>query len=129
MFDYSKETLSNKECVDVLFKEYDTLRGEIIARTSGGYQLISIVALLSSALLAWAGSHPASVMLWIGLLIIVGASILFFAWAHRDNNMLGRRIAEIEKEINDLLGGRELLKWESHYGAAVTGWLRRKPYR
>jgi hypothetical protein len=127
MPDCSVDSLSNHECIQIIFKEYDTLRAEIIARTTGGFQLISIIALLSSALLAWAGSHSASKVLWVGVGVLCAASALFFYVAHRDVNMLASRVKEIEAEINHLAGDIELLKWETHSGAAVTGWIRRRP--
>jgi hypothetical protein len=46
MFNYLEEAFSPKEKVAILFKEYDTLRTEIIGRTAGGYQLIAILAIV-----------------------------------------------------------------------------------
>jgi hypothetical protein len=126
MLNYSTENFSNKEYIAILFKEYDTLRAELISRTVGGFQLISIIAVLSTALLAWGGSHPGSKVLWGGIGVLCVAAGLFFYIAYRDTNLLARRIREIESEINGLAGDRELLKWETHFGASVTGWIIRR---
>src|ERR1700716_193070 len=107
MPDCSVDSLSNQECIQIIFKEYDTLRAEIIARTTGGFQLISIIALLSSALLAWAGSHPYSKVLWVGIGVLCLASVLFFYVAHRDINLLASRVRQLEAEINKLAGGKD----------------------
>jgi len=40
--------------IQILFKEYDTLRSEIITRTNCGYQLLA----LGAGALAWLASRP-----------------------------------------------------------------------
>jgi hypothetical protein len=39
--------------IDILFKEYDTLRGEIITRGNSRDQLLEFSALILAGLLAW----------------------------------------------------------------------------
>src|SRR5438128_1802475 len=130
MFDHSKVELTNKERVEVLFKEYDTLRAEIIGRTVGGFQLIAIIALLVSGLIAWVGAHPITWVFWIWLFTLVAASVFFYYIAYRETNAAARRIGSIETQINELLGDEKLLQWESRFGGAVTGWIiKRSPNR
>lgn len=127
MFDYSNPEVTNKERVEVLFKEYDTLRTEIIGRTVGGFQLIGIIALLASALIAWVGAHPLTRVFWVCLAILVFAAAFVYYIAYRETNAAAKRIRSIEAQINELLGGEKLLQWESRFAGAVTGWIIKRP--
>ncbi len=51
--------------IEILFKEYDTLRAEIISRTNNMCQLITIGAAWGVALLAWIGGHRPDRTFWI----------------------------------------------------------------
>jgi hypothetical protein len=109
--------------VEILFKEYDTLRSEAISRRSEGFQF----ALIGGAGFAWFTAHTDGKKLWFGLvaLAIVYGWIIFCAI--RDLTFLSLRIGEIERQINKL-SGANLLKWESYWGWPSFRWfgLRRK---
>lgn len=124
MFNYSEETFSPKERIAILFKEYDTLRTEIIGRTAGGYQLIAILAVIFTAILAWRSSHGPDDIFWVAIGVFIVAAVLFSWWAHRDINLIARRIREIELAINSLCGDT-LLIWETTMGGMAGGWVRR----
>ena len=115
--------------VDVLLREYDTLRQEIISRTNnrfaiGGYLGAIVVFFCSqsqfSALVRWCvalGALVGLLLLWfmIGYLIEQAAS----------------RIAEVESTVNAILG-EELLVYESRnrrrwFGAVGPRLLGKRP--
>ncbi len=123
MFDFSSSTFSEKERVVILFKEYDTLRSEAISRTSGGYQLVGILAALAAALLAWLSSHPVDYIRWVAFACFLVIAFCFAFVTYRDINMIAARLREIESEVNQAVGGREILKWESRWGSVSTGWV------
>jgi hypothetical protein len=114
--------------MQILFKEYDTLPTEIIARTNNGYQLFGIGA-ATGALIAWLGSHSADVTLWGLIAVAFVACAIMTRVLVRDTNVIAGRVIEIEAEIN-LMAGKTLLQWETRSGGAATGWLirsKRKP--
>ena len=124
MFNHSVETFSPKEKIEILFKEYDTLRAEIIGRTAGGYQLIAILAIIFAAILGWRSPHGPDQMFWVAIGVLVGSAIVFGWWAHRDINMIARRISDIELQINEF-SGQTLLIWETQLGGMAGGWALR----
>jgi hypothetical protein len=104
--------------IAILFKEYETLRNEIQNRTNNGYQIWGIVA----AVLTWLSSRPVDLNFWL-LWPTLGAAFGFAAFTiRRDINKAARRIRQIEVEINSIAGA-DLLKWESQWGSAQTGWI------
>lgn len=116
--------------VEVLFKEYDTLRAEIIARTSAGFQVLAVSVVLFTAMVGWLGSHTFDVVFWtlLATFVIVNAAIALVT--RREINIIAERIQEIEKEINRLMGAT-LLRWETERGSRATGWwiTRKRPRR
>ena len=120
------------EHVEVLFKEYDTLRAEIISRTTNAHQLLTIFAGLYVGVFSWLVSRP-GLMTIQGLSVLGGVTVAFVLvlvgvnrWVIQlDINRAAARLRELEAEINRLCGA-ELLKWETHWGGAVTGLLRKK---
>jgi len=126
MFDHSTSTFSSKEVIGVLFKEYDTLRAEIIARTTGAFQLVMVTAIIFTALVSWwpSHSHDSHVVFWIALVVGFIAGAVVFYLQRRDTNKLALRAAQIENEVNHLIA-RDVMQWENILGGAVTDWLRR----
>jgi hypothetical protein len=125
MFDYAVETFSAKEKIGILFKEYDTLRTEIIGRAAGGYQLIAITAVIFAAVLGWRASREPDWIFWAGIGLVIATAVFFSWWTRRDINIIARRIRDIEKKINEL-SGETLLIWESELGSMAGGWLKRR---
>jgi predicted lysophospholipase L1 biosynthesis ABC-type transport system permease subunit len=122
MLNYGTQTISDKEKIAILLKEYDTLRAEIIARTTGSFQMIAVTALLTAALMTSWSSRSPDALFWICLLGVVLTAFAFVAVAHRNINRLARRIMKIEDYVNRLAGS-EILAWESKWGGAARGWV------
>jgi hypothetical protein len=103
--------LSPKDQINILLKEYDTLRAEILGRMNHRWQMLgligAIVAFISAQSGAIAGRAIAGVM-------AVG---LFGLWLNSGRYVarLARRVSEIEKHVNGL-AGENLLVWESQGG-------------
>ena len=110
------------EPIQILFKEYDSLRSEIVARTNNGYQLIAVGA----GALAWLASRPVNGMLFVSIGIILVALLAFVGAWWRDTYMCSCRVKELEHEIN-ALAGRELLKWETHWTGGPIAFISRYP--
>ncbi len=107
--------------VQILFKEYDTLRTEVIARQSANYQLV----IFGGAVFAWFATHASGKRFWISLAALLVISCWLVFRAVQDINFIAKRIQELEQEINQLAGAN-LLRWETHWGSNRTGWLIRK---
>jgi len=113
--------------IQILFKEYDTLRAESVARLGGSYQFLTIAAVLFTALTAWISGHQASSTLWIIIGVFVASIILFAVVTWRHLCLVAKRLQQIEARINDL-SGANLLEWETSWGMGATGlFLRRAP--
>jgi hypothetical protein len=114
----SGDTLTRKEKIEILFKEYDTLRTEIMTRTNNGYQLSAIAA----GAMTWLISRPIDIRFWIASTLAAVVFSLFYVLIMRDINKFAARIRELEGEIN-ALSGADLLEWETHWGGAAAGHL------
>jgi hypothetical protein len=101
--------------IEILFKEYDALRAEVLNRTNNLYQLIAVAVLI----LTWSLSQGMSFELVLCVPIFAGI-FMFLAWAaFRDIGISGTRLRELEDEINETAGS-ELLKWEKHFAPTIT---------
>src|SRR2546429_9833436 len=103
----SNGELGEKEKIQIRLAEYNTLRAEIIARTTNAYQVWGLIAVV----VIWILQQPIGLTLAIGVtLAVVGLS--FGLWSlTRDVIRAGIRVQEIEREINDR-AGEKLLVWE-----------------
>jgi transposase len=126
MFDHATKTFSGKEKIEILLKEYDTLRAEIVGRTTGGYQLIGVQAIIFTAALGWRSQHGVGEIFWFFMGVLVVLGLLFGGSTYRDISMLARRVREIEEEINNTVG-ENLLRWETEFGG-LNGilWITRR---
>jgi len=96
--------------IDILLKEYDTLRTEIIHRTGQRFSFISLLGTVSGYVL-FKEKTPTFFQL---MLILVAIVFLILVWL-RFGKLITEcsvRISEIETKINSLVG-EELLVWES----------------
>jgi cardiolipin synthase (CMP-forming) len=112
--------------IEILFKEYDTLRKQVVSRISNWYQLAGAFAIT----VGWLLSRPPS-MGWLGPVAgLTFAALVFGGTLARDIHICAARLQELEVEINKLAGA-ELLKWETHYGVAAYTWYfwRKRPTR
>lgn len=107
--------------IDLLLKEYDSLRSEILTRCNSRFAILGLIG----GTLAYAGSQTkvpwylqwtpeyGQILFAVSLLIVAFLLIAVVWW--RLGQLINRcsmRIAEIEKKINQL-AGQELLCWES----------------
>jgi hypothetical protein len=118
MAEINEKTLDSKDKIQILLKEYDTLRAEIIARTNHGFQLTG----LGGAVLMWLVSRPDDARFWV----LVATFLMVFGYmgwiTFRDISKAAGRIRQIEAKVNKLAGD-ELLEWETLWGGAVAGYL------
>src|SRR5689334_15076040 len=116
-----QSTLPIRDKIDILFKEYDTLRAQVVSLISTGAQIATVAV----AAISWLSTRPHDRGFWSLTLIISGATCLFVLMLWREMYFCSRRVAEIEREINGLAGAT-LLKWESQYSPGsfgAFGWL------
>jgi hypothetical protein len=111
--------ITTKDKIDILFKEYDTLRAEILNRTNNLFTLMAIGGGVLTLLL----SFKNELRLWLPLLLFFGLIFGFIAWINdRNIRRIARRLMQIENQVNHLAGGDEpLLEWETRWGAAAFG--------
>lgn len=141
MSERAEEALGPKQKIDILLKEYDTLRAETVVRVAGVHQSVSIgIAAFTwlASMLTWflstqlatppskAFSSWTPVFVSIILCFVMLAAVLiWFAYAGaRDQRMISLRLGQLERQIN-ALAGANLLCWESNWGMLATGHVRR----
>lgn len=115
--------LSAKDWIPILFKEYDTLRAEILARVNNSYQLHAVASGLIGLTLSNLLAKGADGKLILAA-VTTFAAPWFLLWLsiHRMIRRCARRLQEIEGRINELAGA-DLLRWESHWGLRGRGYL------
>jgi hypothetical protein len=98
--------------IQILLAEYTTLRTEATHRTNNLFQLVAVAA----GMVAWATSRDErSLPFWIILSVSV-AVVMFCIWCiERDIYFAGKRMCELEKDIN-ALATEVLLRWETSCG-------------
>jgi hypothetical protein len=104
------EPLGREKAIDILLKEYDTLRSEIIHRVG---QRVSFLGLFGAAIGYFLFKYE-SLGILQAIAIIGGIIFLALVWIQL-GIVVGRcaaRITSIEKQIN-ALAGQKLLLWES----------------
>ena len=123
MVDETQEKISEKDKVQILLHEYDTLRTELIHRGNNMYQLVAV----AGAIVVWLVSRVLDARFWI-LLVLAGVVVSIFSWfIYRDMTKAAERVRQLEKDINKR-AREELLIWETQWGGAVTGyWGQAKP--
>jgi len=108
--------------VTVLLKEYDTLRQEIVGRISNRFGLVSFGSALVVFLVT---QQPPR-----GRLVVVGLWVVFLLVLWWRAGVLirrcSKRIAEIERKVNSLVG-EDLLVWETRIGG--RSWMRLYEHR
>jgi hypothetical protein len=122
MLDHNSQTITVKDKILILFKEYDTLRAEILGRSASHHQLIYITAALAAAVVAITPANRARGYILATAVVVCAA--VFFLYARANTNALASRVREIEDLINRL-SGEPLLRWETERGALALGWVAR----
>ena len=107
--------LSQKDRIAILMGEYATLRAELIARTSFGFQTAAVLLTAMTWFVSQSNLGGRHYYFWL----IVGFIGLGFASAIfvnvRDLKKIARRLKEIEHEVNSR-AGEHLLVWETLSG-------------
>jgi hypothetical protein len=116
------ETLTEKDKIQILLQEYSTLRAELISLGNKQFQIAALAGVVVTLTIA----RPVDTRFWIAILIGLTALSCLSGLMIRDIRRVARRVIELETEINQR-AGEELLAWESRWGAAVTGFLFRRP--
>lgn len=109
----SSADFSQKDKIQILLAEYNTLRNELIARTGYGFQIGAAIAAIVTWLLQW----PFSAASFLGFLIVVGGTLIFARVNVRDWEKAAAEVRELEHEINSR-AGEHLLTHERLSGAA-----------
>lgn len=113
--------------VDILMHEYDGLRDEIVQKTVIMNQYWAVAGLLVGLFFVSDVSNRSWVWwafaIFVGIGLVVGASFILFT-LDQDILRAGRRIQEIEWEMDELTEPRRLLRHERQYGASNRSWLR-----
>lgn len=102
-----------------LFKEYDTLREEILLRVRTRFELLGFLAVAAGFLLSDAGGGT-RVALAAGA-AIVGAAV--WLWLRLAIARCAYHLATTERRINEMLG-EEVLTWER--AQSTRSWWSRK---
>lgn len=101
--------MNDKDSIQILFKEYDTLRAEILQRIGHRFAFLG----LFGAVGGYAFFSFKRLALYQIVTLAVCATILFLV-ACQLGNLIARcskRVGEIEQSINSY-AGEKLLKWE-----------------
>jgi hypothetical protein len=120
MFEGRDEPLGRKDRINILLKEYDSLRADIVLRTNNLFTLMGI----SGAALIGLLSLRLGYSLWPPLLTLAGVSLLIWWVITQNIRRAASRLVSIEEHVNRLAGGEALLVWETHWGGAKIGWFR-----
>ena len=101
--------MNESEKIQILLKEYDTLRAEIIQRL--GHRITFLG--LFGAMGVYAFFRDNGLTLYQYSVIAVAIVFTYIVWHHLGNviGRCSRRIAEIEQQINGM-AGTVLLRWE-----------------
>jgi hypothetical protein len=118
-------TILETDKITILMHEYDTLRDELIQRWVGAQTDISIGVLVLVGVLTVMFTSQVNLARSIILGGIVTLGVIVFIYAmwlvFVDNQRAAARLREIEQEVNSR-AGEELLKWETRWGGAATGY-------
>ena len=118
------DNVDREQIIKLLSMEYQTLREEILVRTSGRFQFLGLMttaaALLTTGVVSpsifkndqWIAAALAAVVFIFG--------VACFVYLGRRRIAVSIKVAEIEKRINALVpaepGFSNVLDWESYYG-------------
>ena len=113
----------NLERINILLKEYDTLRSEILQRTAAGFALPAVFSGIAGWLLSRIIEHhdcTSAIVALSGAILLVGAAIWVWKFVNTQIRWCAARVRRIENRIN-FLTQDHLLEWESRWGIGATG--------
>ena len=128
--------LDPKDSIDILMREYETLRTEILHRIRNRFAIVGYVGVVMMFIFTKSKEIPwpdlfgplykyndSKDLIWPLAVLACTSLFLLFYWLQEGRLMLrcSSRITEIEKTANEL-SGRELLVWETR---VQSSWLRR----
>jgi cytochrome c biogenesis protein CcdA len=105
------------ERIQVLLAEWNSLRAEIIARTTIGFQIVGIGFTGIGIVLLQNNIYIKTICLIVGITIL-SIGTWFTA---RDLFKMNRRAKELERNINSRCG-ETLIEWETRFSSLSTGW-------
>ena|SRR5579871_6293438 len=105
-----QKPIDEKDKITFLMQEYNSLRQEILNRTTHGFQTVALAATFFVLIL----NLQAGWKLWVS----IGAAAIVVIVAARETFkriwIAARRVRMIERDVNRRLG-EEVLVWEQHY--------------
>ena len=107
----STTTLVEKDKIQILIAEYNTLREELIAAGNKMYQILTV----GSALLVFLISQYPTPKFWLAVIAAIIIVVVFSVLNIADTRRLALKVRQLEEEINKR-AGETLLTWESHHG-------------
>lgn len=117
------DEFGKKGRVEIIMKEYSTLRDEIIGRSAHLVQVLSI----GIAALALLFTQPLNIKIVLISLLISSLFLLCFSVAIGEISRQAERVRAIEKYVNEQVG-EKLLVWEQDLGGDVTEYKSWYPY-
>ena len=105
-----KQEIPDNVKIDILMKEYETLRSEILHRINQRFAFLSLTGAVSAFGFFKVDKHTvASMSILFAAIFILGA--IWFHFGRRIQEC-SSRISEIEQQVNSFVGD-ELLVWET----------------
>ena len=111
--------MTDKDKIDIMLNEYNSLRTEILSRGNITVQ----VSTASAAFLTWLLTRELNVWAYFVIPVFIFSILILYWWTWHDCLFTSRRLIEIEHEINKR-AGEELLAWESEWGGIPSGFFR-----
>ena len=112
--------VEDKDKIDILLKEYDSLRQEILSRTNNRFLMLGVVATFLGFVLFTDNSVFKCQIFGLSTRVIVvisGVLVLLVIWLFFGYlvGTLAARVSAIERRVNEL-AGEKLLEWETRHG-------------
>jgi hypothetical protein len=111
--DNASSGFEQKDKIQILLAEYNTLRNELIARTGYGFQIGAAIA----AIITWLLQQSLTAGSFLGFVFVIGGTLLFARINVRDWAKAAAEVRDLEHEINSR-AGEHLLSHERLSGAA-----------
>ena len=109
--------MEEKEKINILLKEYDTLRAEILQRLSSRFAFLGLFGAVGADGFFVAGD----ISIFQKFVLFLTALFLFAVWMQLGTVIArcAKRVAEIEEFVNQI-AGEKLLRWESEQLGSKT---------